>query len=561
MYIRTVTAKGNKYVQLAHSYRDPETGVSKVRVLHNLGRADRLDVEGLRRLVRGICRFLEPYGGKALQQELGMESPFEFLGSRDLGVSWLLDSMWTRMGIRGALESLLSGRDYDTAVERLIFSMVLDRAMAPSSKLAMKDWVSSEVTVKGLPYVEVHQLYRAMDFLLESAEEIQRDVFSAVANLFNLELDVIFFDTTTTYFEVEGVAEEEEGEFRRRGYSKDGRPDLGQMVMGFAMTRDGIPVRVWSWPGNTADQSVVSEVKKDLNGWKLGRVITVMDAGFNSADNRKTLQGAADGYIIGEKVRFGQGGEPAAAVQRAGKYKKLASGLEAKEVIVGGQSALRRRFIVVKDPAEAERDQKKRADIVSEATRRLEGLNQLKGEPHTKAACALRAPPTFGGSPAFGRYVKQSKTGTLSLDQAKIKREARLDGKFLISTSEDSLPVEDVVLAYKNLWRIERLNRDLKHLVDIRPVYHRLEDRIRSHVLLCWLALLLIKMAENETGKTWREIRSLLSGLKVGIHRTGGSEVWQTTPLTPEQKELLSTLQTDPPPRYLSIKAPHAAKA
>jgi hypothetical protein len=554
MYIRTVTAKGNKYVQLAHNYRDPETGVSKVKVLHSFGRADRLDVEGLRRLVRGICRFLEPYEGKALQQELGMESPFEFLGSRDLGVSWLLDSMWTRMGIRGALESLLSGRDYDTAAERLIFSMVLNRAMAPSSKLAMEDWVSGEVTVEGLPYVEVHQLYRAMDFLLESAEEIQRNVFSAVANLFNLEVDVIFFDTTTAYFEVEGLPQGEEEEFRRRGYSKDSRPDLGQIVIGFAMTRDGIPVRVWSWPGNTADQNVVEEVKKDLNGWKLGRVITVMDAGFNSADNRRVLQGAADGYIIGEKMRLGWEGEPAAAVQRAGNYRKLASGLEAKEVIVGGQGALRRRFIVVKNPAEAEWDQKKRADIVGEATRRLEELSQLKGEPHTKAACTLRA------HPAYGRYIKQSKTGTLSLDKARIKREARLDGKFLISTSEDMLPVEDVVLAYKNLWRIERLNRDLKHLVDIRPLYHRLEDRIRSHVLLCWLALLLIRMAENETGKTWREIRSLLSGLKVGIHRTGGSEVWQTT-LTPEQKELLSTLQTDPPPRYLSIKAPHAAKA
>ena len=296
-------------------------------------------------------------------------------------------------------------------------------------------------------------------------------------------------------------------------------------------------------------------MKKDLNGWKLGRVVTVMDAGFNSTDNRKVLQGAADGYIVGEKMRLGWDGEPAAATQRAGNYKKLACGLEAKEVIVGGQSALRRRFIVVKNPDETKRDQEKRADIISEATRRLEELNQLKGEPHTKAACALRA------HPAFGRYIKQSKTGTLSLDQARIKREARLDGKFLISTSEESLSTEEVVLAYKNLWRIERLNRDLKHLVDIRPVYHRLEDRIRSHVLLCWLALLLIRMAENETGKTWREIRSLLSGLKVGIHRTGGSEVWQTTPLTPEQKELLSTLQTDPPPRYLSIKAPRAAKA
>ena len=113
--------------------------------------------------------------------------------------------------------------------------------------------------------------------------------------------------------------------------------------------------------------------------------------------------------------------------------------------------------------------------------------------------------------------------------------------------------MEDVVLAYKNLWRIERLNRDLKHLVDIRPVYHRLEDRVRSHVLLCWLALLLIRVAENETNQTWHQLSSTLSKLKVGIHRTQSGEVWQTTPVTEEQKAIFSALQAEPPPRYLSI--------
>ena len=295
-------------------------------------------------------------------------------------------------------------------------------------------------------------------------------------------------------------------------------------------------------------------MKRDLNGWKLGRVVTVMDAGFNSAGNRRVLQGAADGYIIGEKMRLGPDGEPAEATQRAGTYKKLACGLEAKEVIVR-EGATRRRFSVVRNPDEVERDQEKRADIISEATRRLVELSQLKGEPHTKATCALRS------HPVFGRYIKQSKTDTLSLDRSKIKSDARLDGKYLVSTSEDSLPVEDVVLAYKNLWRIERLNRDLKHLVDIRPVYHRLEDRIRSHVLLCWLSLLLIRVAENETDQTWRQLSSTLSRLKAGIHRTQSGEVWQSTPVTDEQKGIFSALQVEPPPRYLSVAVAEGAGA
>jgi len=115
------------------------------------------------------------------------------------------------------------------------------------------------------------------------------------------------------------------------------------------------------------------------------------------------------------------------------------------------------------------------------------------------------------------------------------------------------MSVEDVVSAYKNLWRIERLNRDLKHLVDIRPVYHRLEDRIRSHVLLCWLALLLIRVAENETGQTWRQLSSTLSKLKVGIHRTQSGEVRQSTPVTDDQKQIFAATQVDLPPRYLSV--------
>jgi hypothetical protein len=544
MYLRTVTANGVKYVQLAHNFRDPKTKVSKVRVLHSLGRADRLDTESLKRLIANICRFLEPYEGGAVQAD----SPFEFIGSRDLGVPWLLDAVWNRLGIRKALESLLANREYGTAVERLIFAMTLNRAMAPSSKLAMEGWIADEVSVRGLPAADSHQLYRAMDFLLGSADEVQRNVFSSVANLFNLEVDVIFFDTTTTFFEVEGLSGGEEEEFRRRGYSRDGRPDLGQIVIGFAMTRDGIPVRAWSWPGNTSDQTVVEGVKRDLNGWKLGRVVTVMDAGFNSAENRRVLQGAADGYIIGEKMRAGRGGESVEAAQRAGAYRRLSCGLEAKEALVG-QGAGRRRFVVVRNPAEAERDREKRADIIREVERRLEELRQLGGEPHTRAACALRA------HPVFGRYIKQSRKGALSLDQAQVKRDSSLDGKYLISTSEDDLPVEDVVAAYKNLWRIERLNRDLKHLVNIRPVYHRLEDRIRAHVLLCWLALLLIRVVENGTGQTWRQVRSDLGKLKVGIHRTAAGEVWQTTPLSEAQRKLFAALRAEPPPRYLSVSA------
>src|SRR5690606_19855305 len=220
--------------------------------------------------------------------------------------------------------------------------------------------------VDGLPEVEVQQLYRAMDFLLEAHDEIQREVFWSVKNLFNLEVDLIFVDTTSTYFEIEGEdddVEEDDGDagvergLRKRGYSKDSRSDLAQAVLGFAVTRDGIPVRCWVWPGNTVDVSVVDEVKRDLNDWKLGRVIMVMDTGFNSEENRRTLQGAGDAFILGEKMRLGKNNSLPEALSRQGRYKTLDNGLRIKEVITSQGSVTSRRFVVVHNPEQAERDE------------------------------------------------------------------------------------------------------------------------------------------------------------------------------------------------------------
>lgn len=205
------------------------------------------------------------------------------MGSRRLGGTWFLDGLWKRLGVGETLGELLEDRRFRTPVERLVFAMVASRALAPSSKLALENWVADEVMIPGLPEVEVHQLYRAMDVLLGAGEAIQHDVFFSVAHLFNLECDLIFLDTTTTYFEIDREdpdALSPDGEkpacrqaglvaegFRKRGHNKDGRSGAVQVVIGWAVTRGGIPVRCWVWPGNSSDQNLVEEVKRDLNGW------------------------------------------------------------------------------------------------------------------------------------------------------------------------------------------------------------------------------------------------------------------------------------------------------
>ena len=177
MYVRTVTSKGVRYAQLAHNVRDPNTGQPRAQVLYHFGRVDQLDRAMLRRLVRSIARFLPPEEQVELQQQLGMEWPFQYLGSLKLGGTWLLDGLWKRLGIAEALRRLLSQRHYQTPVERHLFAMVANRALAPSSKLAMEKWVGQQVYVDGLAQVDVHQLYRAMDFLLEAADAVQREAY------------------------------------------------------------------------------------------------------------------------------------------------------------------------------------------------------------------------------------------------------------------------------------------------------------------------------------------------------------------------------------------------
>ena len=185
--------------------------------------------------------------------------------------------------------------------------MVAQRCIAPASKLEATRWAPREVVLPGVGELSDDGLYAAMDFLLECSERVQEAVFFSVANLLNSEVDVIFFDTTSTYFEVEldddeaGLDDEgdddesadrgplTEAGLRRHGHSKDHRPDRPQVIIGLAVTRQGIPVRVWVWPGNTSDQTVIESVKSDLGGWKLGRCVMVVDSGFSSSENLRRL--------------------------------------------------------------------------------------------------------------------------------------------------------------------------------------------------------------------------------------------------------------------------------
>jgi hypothetical protein len=425
------------------------------------------------------------------------------------GGSYVLDQIWKRLELDKALGSVLAERNFTNDVERVLFAMVANRALGPPSKLEVERWVGRHVAIDGLDEFRVHDLYRAMDFLVEHDDVLQETVFCKTANLLNLEVDLLFFDTTTTYFEIEEADAGEDGLRKYGRPSKDHRPELPQVVMGLAVTRDGIPVRCWTWPGNTADASVVDEVQKDLAGWKLSRVGWVMDRGFAGEKQRRTLQRGGGHVIMGERLRSAEK-VVQQALSRPGRFAAVRDHLEVKEVVVeeGGR---RRRFVAVRNGQQAEKDRQVRQAIVERAEAEIERLNaQLEAggreAEHTRAVCALKA------HASQGRFVRELKSGQLRLDRAAIREDARYDGKYLLSTTDPSLSAEDVALGYKQLQDVERGFRTLKHTLELRPMNHRLPERIRAHVLLCWLALLLIRVVETETGRTWEALRKAGDG-------------------------------------------------
>src|SRR5660397_227893 len=223
MYIRKISRKNAdgsvvSYLQLAHNVRDPQKGYTKAEVIYNFGRQEELDLAAIKRLVKSLCRFLSPADALEATAALagsGGDGSLRFIGSRAMGAAHLLRQLWERIGSRDVL-------------------------------------------------------YRAMDVLLENDESIQKEVCFSTATLLNLEVDFLFFDATSTYFERD-EEDEEEGALLRYGKSKDKRDDLPQIVIGLAVTKEGIPVRCWVLPGNTADASTVEMVPKDLAGWKVSR--------------------------------------------------------------------------------------------------------------------------------------------------------------------------------------------------------------------------------------------------------------------------------------------------
>ena len=558
MYLRT-TKRRNKdgsiaiYHQLAENSWDPQRGSSVTKVIYNFGRSDADQTDRLRDLARSILRVVD---GRVQTEEQGAASAAEIKvhSTRSFGQVWVLEQLYKELGIDALLLRQQGPRHRTRALfERALFAMIANRSCAPSSKLACwEQWLAEEVYLPSASELELHHLYLAMDFLEDHKPEVEKEIYFAMADLMNADVDLIFYDTTSLHFEVDledETTQHKNGRCypaeRKRGYSKNGRGDAPQIVIGLAVTRDGLPVRSWVFAGNTSDVTTIEKVKEDLRGWKLGRCVFVGDSGMNSAENRQRLALGNGKYILASKTRAGDE-VTKLVLTRPGRYHKIADNLRVKEVVVG-DGARRRRYVLCHNPDEQARQRRHRGKLIAQLEAELETLKQKSGEPHSKRAQQLLT------NRRFGAYLRQTKGGLLRINRTAIKTAERYDGKWVVTSNDDTLSAEDMALGYKQLLRVEQCWRQLKSGIRMRPVYHWRPWRIEAHVTISVLALLLERIAELRARDTWRNISRKLKKITVVEYDHDGARIQQTTELSAELQTLLYKLKVDPPPSLLHV--------
>jgi hypothetical protein len=558
MYLRITKRKNAdgtevRYYQLAENVWNAERGHAIAKVIYNFGRADEIDPDDLRRLASSILRVVGD--GSVAGEGVTIRDAWPY------GVVWVVEQIWNQLGVEPILRRHAGKHKVATVNQfvRAIFAMVANRTHVPYSKLhCWEQWLRDDVFLPDGAELELHHLYLGMDFLEQHKAPIEEAVYFKMADLMNADVDLIFYDTTSLHFEVDEEDEahlrprwgQDYAPLRKRGHSKNGRGDAPQIVIGLAVTRDGLPVRSWVFSGETNDVTTVERVKTDLRGWRLGRCVFVGDAGMNSEANRRSLTLGNGKYILASKMRAGD--EVSTEVlARAGRYRDVRDNLQVKEVIVG-DGERRRRYVVCHNPAEETRQREHREKLVAQLEAELAAMQHRPGG-HSKKACALIT------SSRYGKYVRQTKRGLLRVDRAAVKEAARYDGKWVVTSNDDTLTAEDLALGYKQLMRVEQCWRQLKSGLRMRPVFHFRPWRIQAHVTIAMLALLVERIAEIRTGDTWRNIADQLDRIKVVEYDHNGARVRQTSEIDRDLAALLAKLGAPLPPKLHAVAAAPAA--
>lgn len=561
MYLRTTRRKnknGSKveYYQLAHNKRHPKSKHSVARIIHSFGRVDELDREELLRLCQSIARVCDlkivdlldksQEGNLRGNSTLGLPKDVKTIKTVELGCVTVIETLWERLGIGKTLRDIIKKGRYKAPYERALLAMTANRLCQPESKLGVWDRWLSKVYLPSCDGLKLEQMYEAMDFLFEHAAEVEKSVFFHTANLLNLNVNLIFYDTTTASFSIdeedENPDEEREG-FRRFGCSKEGTWSP-QVVVALAVTMEGLPVRCWVFPGNTTDVKTVERIRSDLRGWNLERAMFVADSGMNSQENREELGKACGKYILASRMAS-VGEIKKEVLSKRGRYQVISDNLQAKEVIVG-DGERRRRYILCYNQKEAKRQHKHRQEVVGALEKELNKHSDKKAT--AKWAVELLA------SKRYKRYLTITQNNQIRIDRGAVKEAERYDGKWVLQTNDDTISVEDAACGYKGLLVIERCFRTLKRTqIKMTPMFHLLIHRIEAHVRICVLALLIERMAELICDQPWFRIRRSLEGLQVTKYQTATHIFFQRNEISQQVKQMFKSLKIPPPKQVLRI--------
>lgn len=529
MYIRIKRVKTSggevkEYLLLVEGKRIQ--GKVKQRTIANLGRLDLIKQTNMADLLIDKLKDYAKYNQLMDMAKTSCD------WSKEYGILLILRRLWEQIGLDELFKRYLKQYKYRSALAEAILSLAISRLISPGSEYHAAQWLASVYEPKWQD-IKLQHLYRALDFLERHKVDLEKDLFFKTANLFNQELDLVMFDTTSIKYWGEG----EDIDILRYGYSKEKRGDLKQLIIGILMTQEGLPVACEIFPGNTSDLKSFLYILEKLKGdYKIGKLIWVADRGMVSTNNISKLNELKQEYILGVKMR---------QFDREKKDKFLSldgmlpvrDDLYVKEIAVPNEG----RYIICYNPKEAELEQKKREFFRQ--------VLEKKIEKSTTKEWIIKN--------GYRKYIDIAK-GEIELNYKRLRAEGQFDGKWVLLTNT-KLSSKEVALSYKDLWQIEAGFRDLKDDLESGPIYHWTQRRIIAHIFVAFLSLLLKiafdkKLKLIDKGATYSEVFNAVKEIKAVKLSEGRKEITFRTEFPTKANLAFKAVGVAPPPRILSYQ-------
>lgn len=504
-----VNHKVYEYIQIVENYRAGQK--IKQRVIHSVGRKDKIDSTRINKLIAS----LETFSDRLII--LRQDNPdLKILWSKQYGLPWLYHQLWRQIGFDDIIKQTFQDRKIEFNLAQSLFCLVLNRLMDPKSELGIDVW-KDDIYLDGNPFdkLALQHLYRTLDYLATEKQTIEIKLFERTRNLFNNSVNLVFFDTTSAYFEGTGKHSHELQQF---GYSKDHRPDRRQITVGVLLDQQGIPIGCEINSGNTQDSTAIKLlIDKVKTRFNLANIIWVSDSGMAGEDNIKQLHNIEYGFILGARMKnvkelYDKIEDNNFRKEMFAEMKSMPAKSVSKESASKQKAELRyfefkstkhdcRHYLIVYNQQEAEREKQTREAVIKKLEYALKQKNGIKKLIKNKK---------------YKSYLKITGETKIAIDQDKAKKDERYDGLFVLQT-DTGLSAEIVIARYKDLYQVEQAFRSMKSALDLRPIYHQKDRRVIAHVFVNFLALYLqitLKTLLTKQGLSAEDIAQGLSDIK-----------------------------------------------